>query len=166
MAIPKPPALPHRLIAATNGLTCQLKRTTNYLNTVFPALLAEEQNRRESIAFLFESIVLMLCTFLEDYFKTLVSVAAFQYPGKVRSYMSTNFSRKDKVDYELMDATQLSNTISQRFKLTSKNIDLFIAAFEELFQLEPFPDPTTKSYLEDLVTIRHLLTHEGGWLNP
>lgn len=162
MAVPDPPAGPHKLIACTNRYGHQLKRTANYLNAIIPALVTDTQKGGMNLEFCLETIVLMLYAFLEEFYRSLISLVTFLDPERVRIYMAKRIP-SEALTYEAMPASELCRNVAQRFSFSSKKLENFKELFKELFGIEPFPDQASELMIHDLAVVRHIITHQGGW---
>ncbi len=137
MPIPDPPKMPHKLIACPNRFSYQMRRATNYLKLISSSLHSEEQNPQETLEFCFETLVVMLHTFLEEFYKSMISIATFWYPAEVRTFMMARLP-SESLTYEAMPASVLSANVTQRFSFNSKKMENFKALFKRTFRNRAF----------------------------
>lgn len=157
MTIPAPPKR-HRLEACTSRFLFQLQRTKAYLDGVMPALAAqgETQNRQ----YCFQTIVLMLHTFVEEHYRWLVSLATLWRAEDVRPYLAKR--KQDMAEQiEEMPFPGLMRLARKEVSFRDDGRKLK-SIFQILFGVGPFADADAESKCLDLIRVRNIITHQGG----
>jgi hypothetical protein len=161
VTLPAPPTH-HKLEGAIFVLYHQLTRTKAYLEAVSPALRAQNADD-ENVQFCFQTIVLMLHTFIEEHYRVLLSTATIYQPDVVRRYLAKR--RPDQTD-EIMEAPgqRLMRIVRSEvcFRNRAKKLK---SIFDCLFGVGPFADEDAEAKCLDLVKARNVITHEGGKLD-
>lgn len=158
MTIPAPPKR-HRLEACTSRFLFQLQRTKAYLDAVMPTLAAQGQTTPNQ-QYCFQTIVLMLHTFIEEHYRWLVSLATLWRAEDVRRYLAER--KKDlATQIEEMPFPGLMKLAQQEvgFRKKGKNLK---SLFALLFNAGPFADADAEAKCLDLIYVRNLITHQGG----
>jgi hypothetical protein len=158
MTIPPPPPQ-HRLSAGISRFAFHLKRTEAYLAAVKPGL-ATAPEAEENRQYCFQTIVLMLHTFLEEHYRILLSTATFYRAEDVRDHLAKRYHEHAKT-IEEMPAPELMRRVQKEvaFGKDSKKLK---SIFQLLFAVEPFADSDAESKCLDLVRVRNIITHQGG----
>lgn len=158
MTIPEPPRQ-HRLVACTGRFLHQLTRTKTYIETVIPAL-GNGKDSEENLQFCFQTIVLMLHSFMEEHFGMLIGLATIYCPGDVRRYLASR--HVDKADQiEETPAVQLARHARREVAFRQKARKLK-GIFEIAFSVGPFADAEAEANCLDLIQVRNIITHQGG----
>lgn len=160
MTLPPPP-LKHRLEASNMRFAHQLLRTKSYIDAVVPPLNDHEE-AEANLQFCFQTLVLMLHTFMEEHFRLLISSATLWRTEDVRRFMAQrrpdHAERLEDVSaFELM--RQAAREVS--FKKRARQLK---AIFAVLFPVGPFADADAEAKCFDLIQVRNIITHQGGLL--
>ena len=157
-SLPPPPAQ-HKLLACASRLTHHLKRTRNYLDLVLPVLSQEEEDPNRQ--FLFQTIVLMIHTFMEEYFRCIVSLGTFWFAPEVRSYLVSQYPKEAEA-IETMQVGALMHRAQREvsYKEGAARLKGILAI---LTNAGPFADDWAEGVCTDLVAVRNIITHQGGW---
>jgi len=158
VTIPPPPPQ-HRLSAAISRFAFQLQRTKAYLAAVMPGL-ATGPEAEENRQYCFQTIVLMLHTFVEEHYRLLLSTATFWRAEEVRAYLAKRYHEHAKT-IEEMPAPELMRRVQKEVAF-GKDGKKLKSIFELLFAVEPFADADAESKCLDLVRVRNVITHQGG----
>ncbi len=158
--IPSPPGK-HRLEACTSRFAHQLDRTRAYLDVVAPAIGSQaeaDQNRQ----YCFQTIVLMIHTFMEEHYRLLVSLATLWRPDDVRRYLAPR-RHEQAAEIEETAAFALMKIARREVTFRDKGKKLK-GIFGLLFQVGPFADLDAESKCFELIRVRNIITHQGGSL--
>ncbi len=159
MTLPPPPRK-HRLEAAVSRFGQQLERTRDYLDAVLPSL-KNRPDHEADVQYFFQTIVLMLHTFIEEYFRILIGLATLYRGDDVREYLMSR--HPDQAPHiEEMPVGQLMRRAQDEvhsFRGEAKKIK---SIFAVLFDVGPFADADAEAKFLDLVRIRNAITHQGG----
>jgi hypothetical protein len=153
-----PPPKQHRLTAAVSRFATQLTRTNSYFQRVRQAL--PQGDADPDVQYFFQTIVLMLHTFLEEYYKHLIRVATFWQPDPVRDYLMSRY-REQAEQIEELAVAQLSNYAANQVNFRNHAAKLR-GILGVLITAPPFADAEAESKCLDLVRIRNVITHQGG----
>lgn len=158
MALPPPPRK-QKLEAATSRFAYQLERTRRYIDVVLPTLKSAPEHDAD-LQYFFETIVLMLHTFIEEYFRLLIGMATVYHGDEVRTHLASR-NPDQAVSIEEMTIAQLMHRAQDEvsFRGEGKKIK---AIFAVLFDVGPFADSDAEAKCLDLVRIRNAITHQGG----
>ena len=161
MTVPPPPRR-HKLEAATQVFSRQLGRTKAYLDAVLPALRAQNESEK-NIQYCYQTIVLMLHAFMEEYYRILVSHATLHQPDAVRRHLMKR-RPTHAASIEETPGPRLMKVVRAEvdFKERAKKLH---AIFALLFGVGPFADDDAQDKCLDLVTARNVITHQGGKLD-
>lgn len=156
MTIPPPPQH-HKLEACTSRFFFQLRRTRAYLDVVMPALDSQTEaapNRQ----YCFQTIILMLHTFLEEHYRWLLSLATLWRAEDVRRYLA---QRRNDPSIEELPAPRLMKLVCGEVQFKEK-CERLKSIFAVLFLVGPFADSDAEAACIDLVRVRNIITHQGG----
>jgi len=139
----------------------QLQRTKSYIEAVIPPLKDHEE-ADANLQFCFQTIILMLHTFMEEHFRLLVSSATLWRTDDVRRFMAQrHLDHTARIEetpaFELMK--QAAREVS--FRDGARKLK---AIFAVLFTVGPFADPDAEAKCFDLIQVRNIITHQGGLL--
>lgn len=153
-----PPPKQHRLTAAVSRFATQLQRTNSYFQIVRRALPPGDQD--PNVQYLFQTVVLMLHTFLEEYYKHLIRVATFWQADAVRDYLMSR-NAEHAMQIEEMPVGQLANYATNQVSFRNHASKLR-GILGVLITAPPFADSRAESKCLDLVRVRNVITHQGG----
>jgi hypothetical protein len=153
------PTPKNKLLACLSGFVHQLKRTRDYIDVVVPALPVAEDDER--VQFFRQTIVLMLHTFLEEYFRCIVSLGTFWNADDVRTFMASRYPNEAHT-YEEMPAFELARVVARREVSFNNGAAKLKAIIRLLTNASPFANDWAQSKCLDLVAVRNIITHQGG----
>jgi hypothetical protein len=109
-----------------------------------------------------ESCFVLITIYLEEYLTSLVGVAIINYPDLIRQYLRSEGSPDEKKNVDMYTLRQLTVAGQKRvsFKDRAKRLERI---FDVMFGFSPWPDNHTASTIRDLVRVRNILVHSGGW---
>lgn len=141
----------------------QVNIMDGYLEAVLEPLM--KTKNKKIITFAFESIIIRVISFVEEYLSCLVGLASIRKERSARQYFKRY--RSANVNEQVVDSCNLGmlwklaeTQIS--FKENAKKIKRI---FNHLFSFSPFPDVRTENFILDAVLIRNIIVHRGGLPN-
>lgn len=155
-----PPPKQNKLQAATSRFIHQLDRTRAYLDAALPALKAPEDD--PNVQYCFQTIVLMLHTFLEEHYRLLITTATFWEADAVRAYLVKKYP-DEALTIEAMPAGQLARRAAREASSFGGDAKKLKAILTLLFTAGPFADEWAETKCRDMVNVRNIITHQGGW---
>lgn len=149
--------------ACFNRFSFQLKKMGKYVSKIFPTI--EKTNDDDITQFGLESILIRIPSFLEEFFGCIILIATGRKEKLMREYFLVNGS--DKAKQDIKKGCNLGTLVKHAkseisFKDEAKKIERI---FNHLYSISPFPDKTTKDIILDMVLVRNIIIHEGGWPN-
>ena len=160
MTLPPPPGR-HRLEAAIGRYRFQLQRTHRYIDAVLPAI-KDQAESDPNLQYCFQTLALMLHTFMEGHYRLLLSLATLYQPDEVRAYLARKYP--DEAErFEEMPAFRLMQETRREVSFRKKGRRLK-SIFALLFSVGPFADADAEAKCLDLIEIRNVITHQEGFL--
>lgn len=157
--IPEPPRR-HRFEACTARFRNQIERTRSYLDTIVPAIVARPEHATANRQYCFQTIVLMLHTFVEEHYRSLISQAIIWRSDDVRHYLAKR--RPDQAEQiEEMNAFRLMKVARKEVNFRDDGRKLK-SIFTLLFRVGPFADAEAEAQCLEFVRVRNIITHQGG----
>ena len=104
------PPRSNKLLAAISRFTHQLERTRAYVAVVRPALPKADDD--PNVQYCLQTVILMLHTFLEEYYRHLVSLATFWEPDAVRAHLAKRYPQQ-AMAFETMPAPALARKVER-----------------------------------------------------
>lgn len=152
-----------KLDACGNRYIHQVSIMDGYLEAVLEPLM--KTKNKKIIKFAFESIVIRVISFMEEYLSCLVGSASVRKEKSARQYFKKY--RSAKVKEQVADSCNLGMLwklaeTQVSFKESAKKIKRI---FKHLFGFSPFPDVKTENLILDAVLIRNIIVHRGGLPN-
>lgn len=160
MSSVSPPPAQHKLQACISRLTHHLERTRHYLDLLVPVLPEDEEDSNRQ--FFFQTIILMIHTFMEEYFRCIVSLGTFWFAPDVRAYMAAQYPARAQ-SYQEMPAGLLSRDVARREVSFGRKFEKLKGILHVLTTTGPFTDAWAETLCLDLVAVRNIITHQGGW---
>ena len=160
MSSPQPAPAQHKLLACPSRLTHHLERTRNYLDLVLPVMPQDEDDPNRQ--FFFQTIILMIHTFMEEYFRCIVSLGTFWLAPDVRNFMTTEYPKRAQ-EYQVMPAWALSRNVARTEVSFGRKAEKLKGILGVLTTTGPFADTWAETLCLDLVAVRNIITHQGGW---
>jgi len=157
--IPEPPRR-HRLEASTARFRHQLERTRSYLEAIAPAIAARPEEAAGLRQYCFQTIVLMLHTFIEEHYRGLISQATLWRTDEVRRHLVAR--KQDQAErIEEMNAFRLMKVARREVTFRDDGRKLK-GIFTLLFHVGPFADLEAEAQCLEFVRVRNIITHQGG----
>lgn len=138
----------------------QVERLSDYLKLIHKTLL--KSKNKKLILFAYESLIVRMVSFLEEYLSCLVGLAAGWEEKSTREYFlecgSPDMQNQVKKGCNL---GMLSNFAKTQISFEN-NAKKLKRIFNHLFGYSPFPDKKTESLILDMVLIRNMIIHGGS----
>ncbi|MBX7187478.1 MAG: hypothetical protein K1Y01_20205 [Vicinamibacteria bacterium] len=150
----------HRLEGLVNRFCWHIEKTQKYVTVVMPAIKQQDDPGVEQ--YLFQSLALMLHSYMEDFFKGVIRTAAPNRPMELREHMSTYYSEDIKGSGTL-HILELARMAAKREVSFERKAERLKRVFRVLFDADPFCDAEAESDCLDLVVVRNTITHDGAW---
>jgi hypothetical protein len=150
-----------KLDACGNRFIHQVKILKAYLDVVLIPL--KEKKDKKIFQFSFESIILRLVSFIEEYLSCLIGMASCYEEKLILKYFTKygSESKRNKVkkgcnlgELWRLAASEIS------FKDQAKKLKRI---FNYIFGFSPFPDLKTENLILDMIRIRNVIVHSGSW---
>lgn len=159
MTLPPPPAQ-NKLQACISRFVHQLERTQSYLELVLPVFpdADDDPNRQYCL----QTIVLMTHTFMEEYFRSIVTLGTMWNPDDVRRYMASRDAQR-AAEYEEMPSGRLGHVVARAMVSFGNRAAKLKGILGALTTSGPFANDWAEEKCLDLVAVRNIITHQGGW---
>jgi hypothetical protein len=154
-----PPPVHHKLEGCISRFAVQIGRAQRYVNAILPALSGGDDD--ENVQFFFQTVVLMLHAFLEEYFRGIVSLGTLWCADEVRAYMAATYPT-EAAGFETMEGLKLGSTVAKRevsFRQHAKKLRGILGV---ITTAPPFADAVADANCHDLIAVRNIITHQGG----
>lgn len=150
-----------RYDACFNRFSFQITKMGRYATITIPMI--EKLKDEDIMQFTLENILIRIESFIEEFLECIILIGGSWQEALMRSYFLTYGSDKAKTDVQ--GGCNLGSLIHYAkseisFKDNAKKIERI---FQHLFGLSPFPDQKTKDIILDMVSVRNVIIHEGGW---
>ena len=141
--------------------THQVERLDVYLAAVKTPV---EERGVDAFEFLLESSVVMMVSFLEEFRISVVKIGAFYREDDVRQYLQEKGSPEEQRLAPTANGVTLGRLMATRvsFKKQARRLE---TVFEFLFDFAPWSDQPSARLIRDLVRVRNVIVHAGGWPN-
>ena len=144
-----------------NRFSFQINKMGKYVSITIP--IVEKLKDEDIMQFALEYILLRIVSFIEEFLGCIILIGGCWQEALLRSYFLDFGSDKAKTDVQ--GGCNLGSLIHYAkseisFKNNAKKIERI---FRHLFGLSPFPDQKTKDIILDMVLVRNIIIHEGGW---
>jgi hypothetical protein len=150
----------HRCAGCTNRAIHQLDRAKAYLARVTPVIADKDEDPNRQ--FLYQSMVLMIQSFYEEYLRCIVSIGTFWKAPAVRTHLGNQFN--DRARFDAMPAAEVMRHAQDRVSFKEDARPL-----REIMQViigrSPFADERNHQTCLDVVNVRNIIAHAGGWPN-
>ena len=150
-------AADHKLGGCRSRAIHQIDGALQYLNLVTPVLPKDEND--PSRQFLYQSMILMLQSFYEEYLRCVVALGTFWKAPAVRLHLADG--QDDPERFALMPMAEIAHLAQERvrFENQAKKLKAVIAV---VIGSGPFPDQETERQCLEFATVRNLIAHRGG----
>jgi len=150
-----------RYDACFNRFSFQITKMGKYVSITIP--IVEKLKDKDIMQFALEYILIRIISFIEEFLGCIILIGGCWQEALLRSYFLTHGS--DKVKTDVQGGCNLGSLIHYAkseisFKENAKKIERI---FQHLFGLSPFPDQKTKDIILDMILVRNVIIHEGGW---
>jgi hypothetical protein len=148
----------HNLSGCSARAASQIERASDYLSAIVPILPASDDDPKRQ--FLYQSTILMLQSYFEEYLRCVVSLGSLWKTEEVRRHLGECHQDPDR--FLVMPAAELGREAQKRISFEDK-----AARMRELVRvivgLDPLGDPDVEQRCVDLALIRNIIAHRGGW---
>jgi len=147
----------HRLSGCAARAGFQLELAHEFIRTVAPCLPRDDASPLRQ--FLYQSSVVMLQSYLEEYLRCVVAIGTFWKTDTVRLHLGEVTKDRDK--FAVMPAPEVGRHAQGRVSFENDAVRL-IALLKVLLGASPFPDDESERLLLDFYRVRNLIVHAGG----
>jgi len=119
-----------------------------------------ENDDDELRQFHYQSLVVMLHSYFEEYLRCVVAVGAFWKAPQLRAHLGE--CHQDPERFAVMPRFEVAQHAQSRVAFEERTSRLK-ALFVVLVGGSPFPDQDAEDLFLDFVAIRNLIVHNGGW---
>ncbi len=149
-----------KLDGCINRYSHQIQGLGAFSNVIRDAL--EKPENARALAVFRESCIILVVTYLEEYLKCLVSVAAINYENVIRDFLLASGNDEEKKAAASHETRRIYRFAERRvsFEKGAKRLEKI---FDVLFGFSPWPDETSGKLIRDLVRVRNVIVHCGGW---
>jgi hypothetical protein len=146
----------HKLRACLTRATHQIDRALQYMNLVTPVIPKDENDPRQ---FLYQSMVLMLQSYYEEYLRCVVALGTFWKAPAIRTHLGQGQDDPERI--ELLPMAEVAALAQERVRFENKAKKLK-AIMTVVAGVSPFPDPDTEAKCLQFATVRNMIAHRGG----
>jgi len=152
-----------RYSACINRWGFQNKKAMQFGNLVLP--ISQKLDNAEMTQFLLESIIIRISCSVEEFLTCIISIATARSESKMKTYFMKYGNEETK--RQIKNGCNLGMLISFAVAEISfkDNAKKFERVFNYLFGSVPFPDQDSKDYFLDMILVRNIIVHSGGWPN-
>jgi hypothetical protein len=140
-------------------MTFHIRRTKSYLDLVLPVFPSDEDDPNRQ--FLMQTIVLMIHTFMEEFFRCVVSIGTFWSADEVRGYLAAEYPKEAEA-IDVMNAGALMRRAQREVSYGQR-----AAKLKGILGVLRISGPYSADWVEvacsDLIAVRNIITHQGGW---
>ena len=149
-----------KLDACSNRYAHQITKLQTFVLVVQTPI--QESGKLDVVHTLRELVTVTVVAHLEEFLNCAVGLAAFHREEEFRDFLAAHGNDHEKAVSATCNLGELMLFARRRisFKERAKKLDR-ICQF--LFQASPWPDEDTQRYLLDLVRVRNIIVHDGGW---
>jgi hypothetical protein len=150
----------HKLAACSSRATFQIEKAAQYLALVSPAIPPAENDVARQ--FLYQTIVLMVQSYFEEYLRCVVASGSFYKTPEVRLHLAAR--DKDPERFAVMPMAEVGRHAQGRvsFEDRAGKLKGIIGA---IAVCSPFADPDGEEKCLDFNVVRNIIAHRGGWPN-
>jgi hypothetical protein len=147
-----------KLDGCSNRFAHQLERVGTLVGAI--DLSSEAEASRKIADTLVEAVIIMIAAYLDDYLRCVLYVASFHNRQAIVPLLPKDWrtSMPAGASEEVYLATKAKSFVS--FKKGGRSLD---NAFTALFGTSIWPDVDTGRLVRDLVRVRNIYVHSGGW---
>ena len=156
----EPPPTGHRLEGPVNRFAWHVKRAEKFAVAVMPSVQAQGDPAIQQ--YLFQALVLMIHSHMEDFFTRVVSLGGITRPAELRAHIAKHYPA-EIVLAETEPIFKLADVAADREVSFRDDAVRLKRVFRCLFDREPFADPGAEAECLDLVVVRNVITHDGAW---
>jgi hypothetical protein len=148
----------HKVQACSLRSLFQLQRAREFLEVVTPVLQDDDEDANRQ--FLYQSTVMMVQSFFEEYFRCVVAVGTFWKTPAVRVHLGECY--QDRERFASMPAAEVEIYAQKRVSFDERAGRLK-AIIGVLTGAPPFADVEAEEACLDFVAVRNIIAHRGGW---
>jgi hypothetical protein len=148
----------HKLTACANRAHFQLERAANYLKLV--ATVVPDDDADPNRQFLYQTMVLMVQSFFEEYLRCVVALSSFWKTPEARLHLGDVY--QDPTRFDVMAAPEVGMWAQKRVSFEDQAAKLR-AIMRVLVGVDPFTNPDVEARCIDFANVRNIIAHRGGW---
>jgi hypothetical protein len=148
----------HKLTACATRAQFQLERAAEYLALVATVVTDDDDDPKRQ--FLYQTMVLMIQSFFEEYLRCVVALGSFWRTPEVRSHLGEAYQEPDRFD--VMGAPEVGRVAQKRVSFDDRATKLR-ALMQVLVGVDPFAHPDVETRCLDFANVRNIIAHRGGW---
>jgi hypothetical protein len=151
-----------RLEGCSRRYAHQTERLAEFLIVAQASIAGTPNPNRVAAEVLIDAVVVLAVSYLEEYLNCLVGVATLLQEKTVRDFLRTSGSPHEKQVINSGKSVDLVALARRRVSFAERGKKLE-QIFELLFNFSPWPDPDAGRLIRDLVRVRNIVVHAGGW---
>jgi hypothetical protein len=130
----------------------------------FMALIREPLNTadRAVVQTAREIVIVSVTAHLDEFLNLAVGTAAVHRADDVKAFLAAHGNPEEKKDVNTCNEAALMRMMRRRVSFKEKAKKL-VRISQLLFDAEPWPDANTGRFTRDLVLVRNIIVHAGGW---
>jgi hypothetical protein len=107
-------------------------------------------------------VIVAIVAYLEEFLSCVVALACFHREQEFRAFLAANGNDQEKTVSQTCNAGELMRLARRRvtFKERGKKV---IRICQLLVNAAPWPNEDTRRLVCDLVRVRNVIVHHGGW---
>ena len=152
-----------RLDGCSRRYAHQIERLGEFLAVAQPSILTATSSRVPAEVLL-DAVVVLTVSYLDAYLNCLVGLGTAHQEPVVREYLKRYGSPQERNLADSCNLGQLMHFARTRISFANKGRKLE-QIFDLLFGFSPWPDNNAGSLIRDLVRVRNIIVHAGGWPN-
>jgi hypothetical protein len=149
-----------KLDACSNRYAHQIERLNAFTQAVQdPIAATRDQAVRRTLQ---EMLIVAVVAHLEEFLTCVIGLASFYREREFRDFLAVEGNEHEKAASQTCNAAHLMRLARRRvtFKKGGKPL---ARIFEVLLDSRPWPNDDTRRYVCDLVRVRNIIVHQGGW---
>ena len=109
-----------------------------------------------------EMVIVAIVAYLEEFLNCVVAVGSADREQEFRSFLAAHGSDQEKAVSQTCSLGELMRFARRRVTFKERGKKL-VRVCLLLLDAAPWPDEDTRSYVCDLVRVRNIIVHHGGW---
>jgi hypothetical protein len=148
----------HKLEACVSRLRFQLRKATEFVKTVGVAVPPQDDDPLRQ--YLYQSTIVMIHSYFEEYLRCIVATATFWKTPAVRQHLAQGLPNADEFVAMPLPAVTMHAQARVAFGNRAEQLK---ALFQVLIGGSPFADSDAEAKYLDFVDVRNMVVHCGGW---